>query len=157
MHPTRQAAEPDPEVPADRHADRSHGSPVTRLADHLPIRRVDRRAGRSSNLADDTDLFVRRRDVRRRPRTRRSTDLLRLRTVIRIDRVGWHRRISPTDADAGGSDLGPTRSQQRDRRRELRRPRRAVKQFIERSGPSDDCPSVVSGAALARVRGHDDS
>jgi dihydrofolate reductase len=27
MHPTRQAAEPDPEVPADRHADRSHGRP----------------------------------------------------------------------------------------------------------------------------------
>jgi dihydrofolate reductase len=27
MHPTRQAAEPDPEAPADRHADRSHGRP----------------------------------------------------------------------------------------------------------------------------------
>jgi hypothetical protein len=25
MHSPRQAAEPDPEVPADRHADRSHG------------------------------------------------------------------------------------------------------------------------------------
>jgi hypothetical protein len=27
MHPTREAAEPDPEAPADRHADRSHGRP----------------------------------------------------------------------------------------------------------------------------------
>jgi hypothetical protein len=30
MHPTRQAAEPDPEAPADRHADRSHGRPWSR-------------------------------------------------------------------------------------------------------------------------------
>ncbi len=30
MHPTRRAAEPDPEVPADRHADRSHGRPWSR-------------------------------------------------------------------------------------------------------------------------------
>jgi dihydrofolate reductase len=58
MHPTP-SAEPDPEVPADRDADRSQGRPVARLADHLLIRRVVRRTGRSR-----TSLLARSRATR---------------------------------------------------------------------------------------------
>jgi hypothetical protein len=47
MHPTRQAAEPDPEVLLTDMPTGLMAVLVTRIADHLLIRRVVRRAGRS--------------------------------------------------------------------------------------------------------------